>query len=73
MIASESIVEIKDLKKSYLALNFEGGYRGAPENWAALQEQMIDAMSKIEATMSPLITELRKVGNKFESGVVEGN
>lgn len=62
-----------DLKKSYFGLDFEGGYRDAHENWTALHDKMIAAMSKVEAIMSPLIPELRKVGNKSGMGAVEGN
>lgn len=62
-----------DLKRSYLALNFNGGYRDAQENWSALHDKMIAAMSKVETAMRPLIPELRKVGTKSGSVVIEGN
>jgi hypothetical protein len=63
-----------DRNRSYLALDFEGGYRNAPEAWAAVQDQMTEAMSKLEAAMSPLVGELRRVApdEVSESGREEG-
>ena len=56
-----------NLKKSHIALHFEGGYRNDRENWAALQDQMINAMSALEAAISPLVGELRLVTPDAES------
>jgi len=60
------------LKKSYLGLNFEGGYRDALKDWGAFQDQMIDAMSRLAETVSPLVAELRQVGAESESVGEEG-
>lgn len=50
-----------DLKQSYLSVNFDGGYRETEEEWAAVQDKMIAAMSELEQAIKPLLAELRQV------------
>jgi hypothetical protein len=37
----------------------EGGYRSDPDEWPAIQEQMIDAMLRLDRVMRPLVQALR--------------
>jgi len=50
-----------NLIKSYLAQEFEGGYRDDPEQWPAIQDRMIDAMARLEKAVRPHMPQLRQV------------
>ena len=50
-----------DLKKSYLAEEFEGGYRDDREGWPAIQDRMIESMVRLEKTVRPHVPQLRQI------------
>ncbi|HAA86444.1 MAG TPA: DUF4268 domain-containing protein [Kosmotogaceae bacterium] len=51
-----------DLKKSYLTIDESiGGYRNDREDWPKIQDWMIDTMIRLEKSIRPYITELRKI------------
>ncbi len=55
------------LKKSYLAQDFDGGWRDAQERWPAIQDRMIEAMMRLEKALQPYMSPLRQVVPKTES------
>jgi len=55
-----------NLIKSYLAREFEGGYRDDPEQWSAIQDRMIDAMARLERAVRPHMPQLRQIEGQYE-------
>lgn len=53
-----------NLKQSYFGVNFDGGYRQPPDEWAVLQDKMITTMQEIEEAVKPLLNELRQIGSR---------
>lgn len=48
-----------DLKKSYIIHNLNiGGYRNERDDWPKIQEEMIDAMIRMEKTFKPYVPEM---------------
>jgi len=58
----------ENLKKSYLAQEFEGGYRDDPEQWPTIQDRMIEAMVNLEKAVRPHVPRLRQVAPEREGG-----
>ena len=55
-----------DLKKSYLALRFEGGYRDDRTEWSAIQDRMVEAMVRLDEVIRPLVPRLREISPENE-------
>ena len=63
----------ENLKKSYLAHEFEGGYRDDTGQWPVIQDRMIEAMVNLEKAIQPHVPRLRQVAPEHESdGDVDG-
>jgi len=61
----------EDLKKSYLAKEFEGGYRDDREQWPTIQDRMIQAMVNLDKAIRPYVDQLREVVAEGETNLVQ--